>query len=84
MARGVPVVATDVTGIPELVRHGRTGLIVPQRDPRALAAAMRRLICEPDEASRLAHAARREVEARFHLGRNVAELRTLFAEAMVR
>ncbi|MGH2498996.1 MAG: glycosyltransferase [Candidatus Limnocylindria bacterium] len=77
MARGVPVVSTDVTGVPELVQHGRTGLIVPQHDPVALAAALRRLIREPEEANRLAREARREVEARFDLSRNVRELRAM-------
>ena len=41
MALGVPVVATPVTGIPELVADGVTGLLVPERDPAALANAKR-------------------------------------------
>jgi colanic acid/amylovoran biosynthesis glycosyltransferase len=81
MALGVPVVATDVTGIPELVEDGLTGLLVPQRDPAALAAAVRQLFSDPDGASALARRARERVEARFDLRVNVAELRRLFAEA---
>ena len=81
MALGVPVVATDVTGIPELVDTGRTGTIVPQRDPVALARAIRRLLEDPTEARKLARAARRQVETQFDLTRNVAELRGLFEEA---
>ena len=41
MSHRLPVVATDVCGIPEVVRHGQTGFIVPQRDPAALAGAIR-------------------------------------------
>lgn len=81
MARGVPVVATDVTGIPELVRDGRTGLIVGQRDPAALAGAIERLITDSALAERLTAAARRLVEDQFDLRRNVDQLRTLFQEA---
>jgi colanic acid/amylovoran biosynthesis glycosyltransferase len=81
MALGVPVVATDVTGIPELVEGGRTGLIVPQRDPAALAQAIRTLLADPSWSRLLARAARRHVEQQFDLRRNVAELRSLFEEA---
>lgn len=77
MARGVPVVATDVTGIPELVREGETGLVVPQRDPVALAAAIRRTLERPDEAAARARRGRVLVEREFELGRNVARLRSL-------
>jgi colanic acid/amylovoran biosynthesis glycosyltransferase len=75
MALGVPVVATAVTGIPELVTHGRTGLLVPQRDPLALADALERVLADRALADRMAEAARRVVEERFDLRRNVAELR---------
>jgi colanic acid/amylovoran biosynthesis glycosyltransferase len=80
MALKVPVVATPVTGIPELVEHGQTGLIVPERDPAALAAAIRRLIEEPETARRLAEAGRARVERDFDLHANVGELRALFEE----
>jgi glycosyltransferase involved in cell wall biosynthesis len=84
MALEIPVVATPVTGIPELVEDGRTGLIVPERDPAALAAAIRRLIEETETARRLAEAGRERVERDFDLRVNVAELRTLFEGAAVR
>jgi len=81
MALGVPVVATPVTGIPELVAHDRTGLLVGERDPVALAAAIRRVLGDPALAGRLAGAARAGVERAFDLRANVAELRALFLEA---
>ena len=43
----IPVVATRVSGIPELVRHGDTGLLVEPDDPAALAAALARLLADP-------------------------------------
>ena len=77
MARGVPVVATDVTGIPELVMDGRTGIIVPQHDPGAVATALEHLLVDRGLAHRLAVAGRETVESRFDLRHNVAELRDL-------
>jgi glycosyltransferase involved in cell wall biosynthesis len=84
MALQIPVVATPVTGIPELVEDGRTGLIVPERDPAALAAAVRRLIEDRETARRLAEAGRERVERDFDLRANVGELRTLFEAAAAR
>jgi colanic acid/amylovoran biosynthesis glycosyltransferase len=78
LALKVPVVATPVTGIPELVEDGRTGLIVPERDAAALAAAIRRLVEQPETAQRLATAGRARVEQAFDLRANVRELRALF------
>src|SRR5262249_16325102 len=54
MALGTPCVATDVTGIPEVVRDGETGILVPQHDPTALAAALAYLLDDPEARVRLA------------------------------
>ena len=64
-AFAVPVLATDVSGIPELVTHGKTGWLVPQRDPAALAEAMQRLIDDDDLRLRLAKAGGRIVREKF-------------------
>jgi glycogen(starch) synthase len=58
MASGLPVVASDVGGIPEVVRHEETGLLVPPGDVEALAAALDRLAGEPRLRARLATGAR--------------------------
>jgi len=71
MAAGVPVVATRVGGTPEVVENGRTGLLVPPRDPAALADAIGRLLACPVLAGRLAEAARRDVADRFSVSRLV-------------
>lgn len=81
MAVGTPCVSTNVTGIPEVVHHERTGLMVPQRDPFALAAAIERLLDDPELRVQLAEAARRLIEADFDIQRNAAELRQVFRVA---
>lgn len=53
MARSVPVVATNVGGIPDIVRHEETGLLVPPRDPQGMALAIERIIHEPKLRRRL-------------------------------
>jgi glycosyltransferase involved in cell wall biosynthesis len=68
MASGVPVVSTRVSGIPELVRDGETGLLAEPGDPPGLARAMRDVLDAPDRARERAVAARRLVEREFDLG----------------
>jgi colanic acid/amylovoran biosynthesis glycosyltransferase len=77
MALGVPVVSTAVNGLGELVLHQRTGLVVPERDPAALAEALGWLLHDRELADRLAAAARQRVEQEYSLGGSVALLRTL-------
>jgi glycosyltransferase involved in cell wall biosynthesis len=81
MALGVPVISTDVTGIPELVRHGTSGRIVPPNDPAALAGAIRAALDERPRSLEMAREGRRLVEAEFDLRRNVAGLRARLEEA---
>ena len=64
-AFGVPVLSTDVSGIPELVIDGETGLLVPQRDPQALAAALRRLLGDEALRRRLGEAGAARVREKF-------------------
>jgi glycosyltransferase involved in cell wall biosynthesis len=79
MACGLPVVASDISGISELVVDGVTGVLVPERDHRALASAIMRLSQEPVLAAELAEAGRAKVAEMYDLGSNVAKLRELFA-----
>ncbi|MBI4577502.1 MAG: glycosyltransferase [Planctomycetes bacterium] len=71
MAAGLPVIASEVSGIPELVEHGRSGWLVPPDDPEALATAVRELAESGGLAAALADAARTRVRERFDLARNV-------------
>jgi glycosyltransferase involved in cell wall biosynthesis len=63
MAAGRPLVASRVAGIPQVIEDGRNGLLVPEKDTRALAEALRRLLREPDTRARLGAAARRTAVA---------------------
>src|SRR5262249_10197977 len=81
MALGTPCVSTDVTGIPEVVRNGETGLMVPQHDPVALAEAVERLLVDSELRLRLAARARQLIEQEFDIRRNAAQRRALFRAA---
>ena len=78
MASGVPVIASRLSGIPELVIDGETGILVPPRDSEALAAAIARLAGDVVLRRRLASAARQNVEREFNLDRNAARLARRF------
>ena len=65
MACGTPVVATDVTGMPEVVRDGETGILLPPGEPEALARALRDLACGLVATDRLAARARTLIEEEF-------------------
>jgi glycosyltransferase involved in cell wall biosynthesis len=67
MAAGLPVVASAVGGVPELVRDGETGRLVPPGDAGALAAALAELAADPLERARLGAAGRARAEAEFGL-----------------
>ena len=77
MRLGVPVVSTAISGIPELVIDGETGLLVPPRDPGALAKAIGALLDDPARARLLAEQAAHHVGQRFDLHRNAKVLRDL-------
>lgn len=78
MATGLPVVSTALSGIPELVDDGRTGLLVPPADAAALADALERLAHDPTLRARLGRAGREKVVREFDLRTNTALLLDLF------
>jgi colanic acid/amylovoran biosynthesis glycosyltransferase len=80
LAHGLPVISTDVAGIPEAVQHGHTGLLVPPDDAEALATAIRKLLDDPVLAARLGDNGRRLVAEEFSPSRSTALLRQVFLE----
>lgn len=81
MARGLPVISTDLVGIPELVDHERTGLIVGPDDPEALGVAIERFWDDPDLAARCGASARTVIASRHDPATTIALLRDAFRTA---
>jgi len=84
MALGTPCVSTDVTGIPEVLRDGETGLRVNQNDAFGLAGVLRRLLADAELRVALASRARELIQREFDVRRNAAQLWDWFVEAMDR
>jgi len=82
MGLGRPVVATDIGGNRELVHHGETGLLVPPRDPAALAAAVLTLLVDRALVSRLTDAARARFLAGFSVPTMVRQYEQLYEELL--
>jgi len=82
MAMGLPVAATAVSAIPELIVDGEHGLLVPPRDPLALADAAERLLTDDALRGRVVPAALERVRQRFDNRRLVGELAAVFRAAM--
>jgi glycosyltransferase involved in cell wall biosynthesis len=82
MAAGLPVVATNVGGVPEVVAAGETGLLVPPGDPAALAAALAALLTAPDRARAMGAAGRARAAERFTLRHMVAATHAVYARAL--
>ena len=80
MAAGLPSIATQVGGTPELIQEGETGLLVAPEDTAALAAAMVRLAEDPVLRQALGQRARRKVEAEFGLERIAQRYEALYGE----
>jgi len=74
LSLGVPVVSTSISGIPELVEDGVTGLLAPPNDAEHLADAIQRLISDPELQRRFGVEGRRRVESMFEMSRNAQEL----------
>jgi len=69
MAAGLPVIVSEVGGLPEIVRHEETGLLIPPKDPEALAQSLALVLEDPDLARRLGQKAREHVLEKYSLER---------------
>jgi len=78
MAMEIPCVATWITGIPELIRHGIDGWLVPPADEEQLAAAIARLMDDPALGRRLGQSARARIVEKYNLARNTERLAEIY------
>jgi len=78
MALGTPCVSTDVTGIPEVIIDGQTGLMVEQGNPSALAKALSNLLNQSQLRTTLSQQARLLIESQFNIHNNAKKIRALF------
>jgi len=83
MGAGLPVVATTVAGVPEVVENERTGLLVPPADPMALGRALGRIVTDPRLARRLADNGRAVVLAKFGVDGYVSAVTRLYDRLLV-
>ena len=84
MAMALPIIATSVGGVPEMLEHGRTGILVPPGRPDALAAAIVDLARRPERARDLGRQARIEAAGRYSFERMVAQFEALYLEIAAR
>jgi len=78
MAAGLPVVATKVGGVPDVVVDGETGILVPAADSRALAMAIIRILTDEDKAKRMGQAGRERVDPEFSVETMVEKIDMLY------
>ncbi|MHB1846626.1 MAG: glycosyltransferase family 4 protein [Deltaproteobacteria bacterium] len=81
MACGLPCIGTEIEAVPEIVRHGETGLLVPPRDERALIGALEALLSDPERARRMGAAGRERVRLGFRWSLVAGRLDELLRQA---
>jgi glycosyltransferase involved in cell wall biosynthesis len=84
MAAGCPVVATNVGGLPDLIREGETGYLVPPGDAPAVATALLRVLHQPEMARCMGETARRAARERFSAQRLITDMEQLYLELLGR
>jgi len=79
----VPCIATNVGGIPEVVRDGQTGILVPSANPEALARAVKELLDKPELAKKYGEAGRKRVLENFTADKYIEKLENLYDELII-
>jgi len=80
MACGLPVIATTVGGTPEIIKHMKSGILVPPRNPEAMAEIMSKLLSEETLGPKIGEEARRIVENRYTWEKNLLQLQNIYKE----
>ena len=78
MSCGVPVVCTGVEGVPEIVRDNETGILVPPKDPGALATGIIKSLNDMDNARKMAEEGRKFINENFDVKKMVDDIDTLY------
>lgn len=78
MLLGKPVIAAGAGGVPELIEDGRTGILVPPGDAEALAAALKRVLADPEVAAALGQAGRVSAEQKFSLRNQIQQMEEIY------
>jgi glycosyltransferase involved in cell wall biosynthesis len=81
-AMALPVVASDVYGLPDVVRHGATGLLVPAKDPPAIAAAVSQLVDDPELRTSMGQAGRDYVSTHYNWQQNAAQMERVYTSVL--
>jgi len=81
---GIPAVAADIGGSPEVIRHGRTGLLFPYQKPQAMADSILKLLQKPQSIKRLGKAAQLRVERHFTAERQAVRTLQLYQQILKR
>ncbi len=80
---GLPIVATNVGGIPEVVEHKKTGLLVPPENPRALAHALRFMMTHPDARESAGREFKNKIKKNFAIAKMFANTQNIYATPLV-
>jgi glycosyltransferase involved in cell wall biosynthesis len=80
MACGLPVIATTVGGTPEIINHMKNGVLVPPRNPEAIAEALSKLLAEEKLGQTIGEEAKKNVEDRFTWEENLRQLKETYNE----
>ena len=84
MGIGLPCIASEVGGIIDVIEDGQNGLCVPPKEPEALAAALHRLLTEPDFATELGKNARLTIQQKFNNDESIQKLEEIYRNAVER
>jgi glycosyltransferase involved in cell wall biosynthesis len=82
MALGKPVIATNVPGPADIIEHGKTGYLIPSKNPKAMAEAITKFIENPSLALSLAQAGKSSVEQKFNIKGKTQEIEKIYQEMM--
>jgi glycosyltransferase involved in cell wall biosynthesis len=78
MALGLPVVASDIMGNPEIIEDKKTGFLVPKNDPESLAIRLKELLVNEDLRIEMGRSGREKIDREYNLKKNVVALEEIF------